>query len=160
MKKRRMRRDVIPTPAEFAVIRCGIQRSAARFNQRLSRESIEDLTQEVLLRLWKSGTEGKLRDRPAYVGRVMRSAIVDMVRIETAKKRKLGAAKFDPGAYLYRPAPTPEEILLAREEALGVLKRSPTLRRRVRSTVRHLKGSEWQDCHFGSLKSASGLVRV
>jgi DNA-directed RNA polymerase specialized sigma24 family protein len=94
--------------------------------------------QEVLLRLWRSGMEGKLRDRPAYVGRVMRSAMIDLVRLETAKKRKPAMATLDPGAYLYRPARNPEEIVLAREEALRVLRRSPVLPGRVRSAVRQL----------------------
>jgi DNA-directed RNA polymerase specialized sigma24 family protein len=138
MRKRRMRRDVIPTPSELAALRQRLQKTAVCFNQRLSRESIEDLMQEVLLRLWKSGTEGKLRDRPAYVGRVMRSALIDLVRLETAKKRKPAMVSLDPGAYLYRSVRTPEEIVLAREEALRVLRRSPVLRGRVRSAVRQL----------------------
>lgn len=138
MKKRRTRRDGIPMPCEFAALRRRIQGAAARFNQRLSRESIEDLLQEVLLRLWKSGREEKLRDCPTYVKRVAASAVVDLVRRETSQKRRPGAAKCDPGTYLYRSARTPEEIVLAREEALRVLRRSPMLRGRVRSAVRQL----------------------
>lgn len=155
MRKRRTRRDMIPTPSELGAVRRGIQKTAVRLNQRLSRESIEDLMQEVLLRLWRSGAESKLRDCPAYVGRVVTSTLIDMVREQSAQKRK-GVTTLDPGTRLHRRTRTPEEILLAREEALGVLKKNYALRSRVNTAVRCLN----RRVPLGSVGGASGLSRM
>lgn len=140
MRKRRTRRDTTPMPSEFAAVRRGIRRTATRLNCRLSRESIEDLMQEVFLRLWKCGTEGKLRDCPAYVGRVAASATIDMLRGQSAKKRReLSVAKLHPKAQPRQHARTPEEIVLAREEAWGVPRTNQPLRFRVKATLRRLE---------------------
>jgi DNA-directed RNA polymerase specialized sigma24 family protein len=126
-----------PTSSQLAAIRRSIKLTAARFHQWLSLECIEDLMQEVLLRLWRSGAEGRLHDCPAYVRRVAENATIDTLRSEGAKKRRVPTAMlFDPRSSPWRPPHTPEEILIAREEAQRVLATNCYLRQRVKSTVR------------------------
>jgi DNA-directed RNA polymerase specialized sigma24 family protein len=138
MKKRYARRDMAPTPVQLAAIRRTIMRTATRFHHWLPLECIEDLMQEVLLRLWKSGTEDRIRDCPAYVRRVAENTTIDTLRSQGAKKRRIPTALlFDPRSSPWRPPHTPEEILMAREEAQRVLAANPYLRRRVRSAMRH-----------------------
>lgn len=146
MRKRRVRRDMAPTPPQLAAIRRSIKRTAARFHQWLSLECIEDLMQEVLLRLWRSGTEDRLHDCPAYIRRVTENTTIDMLRSHGAKKRRVPTAMlFYPKISPWRPPHTPEEILIAREEAQHVLATNPYLRRRVRSAIRRHFPQEIED---------------
>lgn len=136
MRTRHARRDMALTPSQLAMLRRSIRRTAARFHQRLSVECMEDLMQEVLLRLWRSGAEDRLHDCPAYVRRVAENTTIDTLRSQGAKKRRIPTAMlFDPRSSPWRPPHTPEEILVAREEALRVLATNPYLRRRVRSAI-------------------------
>lgn len=143
MKKRRARRDMAPTPSQLAAIRRSIKQTAARFHQWLSIECIEDLMQEVLLRLWRSGAEDRLRNCPAYVRRVAENTTIDTLRRRGAKKRQtFQAAKPVLRASPWQPPHTPEEILIAREEAQHVLATNYYLRHRVRSAIRrHFLGA-------------------
>jgi DNA-directed RNA polymerase specialized sigma24 family protein len=137
MRKRHARCDMAPTPSQLAAIRRSIRRTAARFHQRLSHECIEDLMQEVLLRLWRSDAEDRLRDCPAFVRRVAENTTIDTLRRRGAKKRQsFQTAKFPPRVSPWQPPHTPEEILIAREEAQRILAANYYLRRRVRSTIR------------------------
>jgi DNA-directed RNA polymerase specialized sigma24 family protein len=137
MRERHARRDMAPTPSQLTAIRRSIQRTAARFHQWLSFECIEDLMQEVLLRLWRSGAEDRLRDCPAFVRRVAENTTIDTLRSQGAKKRRIPLAMlFDPRISPWRPPHTPEEILIAREEAQHVLATNHYLQQRVRSTIR------------------------
>lgn len=111
-------RDMAPTSAQLAAIRRTIRTSAARFNQRLSPECVQDLMQEVLLRLWRAGMEAKLNDRPGYVHRVAANVTVDELRRRGAKKRDVRrTVVVDMERLPLRSPPTPEEILIEREEA-------------------------------------------
>lgn len=129
--------DMALTELQLAAIRRSIKRTAADFCYRLSLECVEDLTQEVLLRLWKKGIEQRLLDCFPYLCRVAENATIDMLRSRSAKKRRpLSSVKFDPAIPQPRPSHTPEELLIAREEAARVMKANPRLRRRVTSTMR------------------------
>lgn len=129
-------RDAVPTPWQLAMLRGKIRETAARFHHRLSFECIEDLMQEVLLRLWRSGAEDRLRDSPPYVRRVAENTTIDMLRRKSAKKRQIPAAMLlDTRIEPWQPPSTPEEILIAREEARQTLAANPDLRRRVQSAL-------------------------
>jgi RNA polymerase sigma factor (sigma-70 family) len=120
-----------PTPAHIAAIRRSIVTTAAMFGHRLSAECIEDLVQEVFLGMWKSRAEGKLNCLP-YVRRVAANVTVDLLRSEGAQKRKRRRTmSLDIEARYWPPSRTPEEILIAQEEARELLATNRRLKRRV-----------------------------
>jgi RNA polymerase sigma factor (sigma-70 family) len=122
-------RTMAPTPSQLAAIRHSVRKTAARFEQRLSPECIEDLVQEVLLRLWKYHEEDKL-DSPAYVRRVTENTTIDMLRRRGARKRRAcHTEKLD--TEISQSLQTPEEIVIAREEAEQILEKDEALRKRV-----------------------------
>ena len=108
-------RDIAPTRRDLALIRDSIKKTALRFGERLSPDSIEDLVQDVFLRLWRLGAEKKLVTCPAYVRRVAVNVTIDAIRRTRAKKRTMRSRRSSVEA-LYPPTPNPEEIILAREE--------------------------------------------
>jgi DNA-directed RNA polymerase specialized sigma24 family protein len=125
-----------------ADIQCRIRSTVATFGVRLSAECVEDLVQEVLLRLWQYGAVDKLRTSPAYVRQVATNATIDSLRREGAKKRSTcQALSFDAAVLLWQPSRTPEEIVLAREEARQVLAKDRVLRKKVEREIRrqHVK---------------------
>src|SRR5688572_28795813 len=86
MRRAARRRDMAPTPEQLAAIRRTITATAARFG-RLSPEYIEDLVQEVFLRLWTSRAEDKLHCLP-YLRRVAANVTIDWLRRQSAQKRR------------------------------------------------------------------------
>lgn len=132
MGERHARRDAVLTPWQLGMLRGRIKETAARFRHRLSAECVEDLMQEVLLRLWRSGAQDRLRDSPSYVRRVAANATIDTLRRQSATKRRMPTAK----QLSWLLPQTPEEILMAREEAYLVLATNRYLRRRVRRAIR------------------------
>lgn len=136
---RRARRDMNPTPSQLANIREVIRKTAAHYARRLSPECVEDLVQEVLLRLWKFRAEEKLRDSPAYVNRVAHNTTIDMLRRYGAEKRRVvRIEKVDTGFLPWQSPHTPEQILIAREEAEQALEENRTIRTRVMRMMRQL----------------------
>ncbi len=125
------RRDMVPTPEHFTAIRRSITTTAARFGWRLSPEYIEDLVQEVFLGLWKSKAEDKLNCLP-YVRRVAANVTVDLLRLQSAQKRRWRRDMSpDLEKMLWRASRTPEEVLIEREEAQQTLATDRALKRRV-----------------------------
>jgi DNA-directed RNA polymerase specialized sigma24 family protein len=113
-----VKRDMAPTPAQLAAIRRTIRLTAARFNQWLSSDCVQDLVQEVLLRLWKCKMEEKLNSRPGYVHRVAANVAIDQLRRRGAKKRDVRrTVSLDVEVMRLPSPPTPEEILSEQEEA-------------------------------------------
>lgn len=87
-------------------------------------ESIDDLVQEVLLRLCKSGTLEKLVTCPEYVDQVTTHAVIDSIRRCRAQKRTVRPwARVDMKDLCGRRPRTPEELLIAREEFRLLIKR-------------------------------------
>jgi DNA-directed RNA polymerase specialized sigma24 family protein len=128
--------DLTPTPPQLAVIRGSIRRTAARFHQWLSAECVDDLIQEVLLRLLRSGTDEGLLNCPPYLSRVAANVTVDMLRSRGAKKRQAWpTTRLPPRLSPWQHSRTPEEIMLAREEARRVLKTNRYLRSRVTKAI-------------------------
>jgi DNA-directed RNA polymerase specialized sigma24 family protein len=120
-----------PTPEHLMAIRRTLTTTAARFGRRLSPECIEDLVQEVFLRLWKSRAEDKLNCL-SYVRQVAANVTVDSLRRQGAQKRRwcrhMGP---DLEKVLWRPSRTPEEVLIEREKAKQLLATDRALKRRV-----------------------------
>jgi DNA-directed RNA polymerase specialized sigma24 family protein len=132
MRKAARRRDMAPTPAHLAAIRRAITTTAARFGQWLSPECIEDLAQEVFLRLWKSRVEDKLHCLP-YVRQVAANVTIDLLRRQGAQKRRWSRhLSPDLEKALWQPPRTPEEVLIEREEAQQLLATDRALKRRVK----------------------------
>ncbi len=133
------RRDMTPTPAHVRAIERSVTATAACYHHRLTRQCVEDLTQEVFLRLWKLKAEAKLDHLP-YVRRVAQNVTVDMLRREGAQKRRPRRGILLPAAYvLCPPCLTPEDILLAREGAHLRLSKDPKLKWRVRHAMRRAR---------------------
>lgn len=124
------RRDMTPTPAHVRVIERMVTATAASYQRRLSPQCVEDLTQEVFLRLWRHQAEAKLDHLP-YVRRVAKSVTVDLLRREGAQKRRPRRGVLLPASMLRYSCRTPEDILLAREEARLCLAKDFSLRWRV-----------------------------
>ena len=136
MRRAARRRDMAPTPAHLAAIRRSITTTAAGFGRRLLPECIEDLVQEVLLRLWKSKAEEKLHCLP-YVRRVAANVTVDLLRRESAQKRRWRHHMSpDLEKVLWRPSRTPEEVLIEREETQQLLATDLALKRRMKWAVK------------------------
>jgi DNA-directed RNA polymerase specialized sigma24 family protein len=132
--------DIVLTAGGRAAIRQRVRSTAAMFGVRLSAECVEDLVQDVLLRLWKHRTKRNLHACLAYVRQVAVNATIDSIRRYGAKKRSawrtLGA-----DILLWQPSRTPEEIVIAREEARKILAKDKVLRKRVQREIRrkHLR---------------------
>jgi RNA polymerase sigma factor (sigma-70 family) len=88
---------------------------------RLSAECVEDLVQDVLLRLWQFGVLEKLGMCPAYVRRVAERIVIDAIRRRSAQKRR---GRSGPEEELSgNESRTPEELLLEREEVRLLVRR-------------------------------------
>jgi RNA polymerase sigma factor (sigma-70 family) len=87
-------------------------------------ESLDDLVQEVLLRLWKCGKLEKLMTSPEYVDQVATHAVIDVIRRCRAQKRTMRPwARVDLKDLCGSRPRTPEELLIAREEFRLLIKR-------------------------------------
>ena len=87
-------------------------------------ETVDDLVQEVLLRLWRSGKLGMLTTCPEYVDQVATHSVIDSIRRCRAKKRMVQPwARVDLKDLCGRRPRTPEELLIAQEEFRLLIKR-------------------------------------
>jgi len=109
-----------------------LQRMAAealgRVGQRPERHRVEDLVQDVYIRLLAGGRgfDPHRRRGPqvlAYLRRVVRSAAIDGVRAAGAAKRRAGDWLPSAAADLIDPGPDPEQRLLARDRRRRLLAR-------------------------------------
>ncbi len=99
-----------------ADIRQSVQSTATMCGVRLSAECVEDLVQDVLLRLWQFGVLGKLGTCPAYVRRVAERTVIDAIRRRSAQKRRARVGPLEAAGLSGTESRTPEEIVLEREE--------------------------------------------
>ncbi len=98
-----------------------IARARLRAHARTPTLDTGSLVHEAYLRFVKSGRL-RIEDRlhfHRWVGRVMRSVIVDMARKRTADRRGGGAAPVSLSSDLPVPAPGGEELVLRVHDALG-----------------------------------------
>ncbi len=129
-------RDMAPTPGQLVVIERTISKTARSFGHRLSPECVEDLVQEVFLRLWKSRAEKKLACIP-FVRRVAANVTIDSLRQRGAKKRRVRrtlSLQAEMSRW-YSPR-TPEEVLIEQEEAHQLIETDRVLRKRVERAMR------------------------
>lgn len=74
--------------ADLQYLIAWIVRGTARaFGVYLQEEDVEDMTQDVLLRLWERPPRRAAKHRRAYVCRVARNLTVDTLRFQSAAKR-------------------------------------------------------------------------
>jgi DNA-directed RNA polymerase specialized sigma24 family protein len=135
-------RDMAPTPAHLAAIRRAVALTAKSFGRRLSAECVEDLVQETFLGMWKSKAEDRLDSLP-YVRRIAANATIDLLRRQSAQKRKAHRSMVaDLQRLLVHPSRTPEDVLIEREEALQLVAADRSLKRRVRYAMKQYEKAQ------------------
>lgn len=104
------------SPDLLAGIRRRIRWTAALQGVSLQEDSAEDLTQDLLLRLWERGVPSEVENFPAYALRAASNLTVDALRRSRSKKRTSPTDTTDEGAVLGAPWPlTPEQIAIGRD---------------------------------------------
>ena len=104
------------SPDLHASIRRLIRWTAAVRGVRLQDDAIDDLAQDLLLRLWERGVPREVEDFPAYVLRAASNLTIDAVRRGRAKKREAPGSTDGEGAVLMAPWPaTPEQTAIGRD---------------------------------------------
>jgi len=125
-----------PTPGQLVVIQRTITKTAWSFGHRLSPECVEDLVQEVFLRLWKSRAEAKLVCVP-FVRRVAANVTIDSLRQRGAKKRRIRRTlSLEAEMARWHSHRTPEEALIEREEAQQLIETDRMFRKRVERAMK------------------------
>ena len=103
-------------PDLLAGIRRRIRWTAAVRGVRLQDDAIDDLAQDLLLRLWERGVPREVEDFPAYVLRATSNLTIDTVRRGRAKKREAPASAGAESAVLQALWPaTPEQTVIGRD---------------------------------------------
>jgi RNA polymerase sigma-70 factor (ECF subfamily) len=109
------------------------------------REEAEDVTQEVLVRLWRRGHEVVPEKIGPWLVRVTRNACIDAVR--RRKRRPQVAIDDEAGIELHEPAPGPERLAHAPQLGGSILQALETLTEPGRSVVilREIQGLSYQE---------------
>ena len=110
-----------------------------------NREEAEDVTQEVLVRLWRRGCDVVPEKIGPWLVRVTRNACVDVLR-----RRKGGSQVViddEAGNQLHEPAPGPERLAHASQLGGRILRALDTLSEPGRSIVilREIQGLSYQE---------------
>jgi RNA polymerase sigma factor (sigma-70 family) len=106
------------SPDLLAGIRRRIRWTAALRGVSLQEDAVDDLAQDLLLRLWERerGVPSEVEDFPAYALRAASNLTVDVLRRHRTKKRTAPTSTTDGGAVLGVPWPlTPEQIAIGRD---------------------------------------------
>jgi RNA polymerase sigma factor (sigma-70 family) len=99
-----------------ASIRRKIRWTAAARGVRLQDDAIDDLAQDLLLRLWERGVPREVEDFRAYALRAASNLTIDAVRRGRAKKREVPASLDSESAVLVSTWPaTPEQTVIGRD---------------------------------------------
>jgi RNA polymerase sigma factor (sigma-70 family) len=105
------------SPDLLAGIRRRIWWTARRSGVRLQDHAIDDLTQDLLLRLWERGVTSAVGDFRAYALCCAANLTIDCLRRRGAKKRSAPGTANGNGAELLPNWPaTPEETAIGRDE--------------------------------------------
>jgi RNA polymerase sigma-70 factor (ECF subfamily) len=110
-----------------------------------NREEAEDVTQEVLVRLWRRGRDVVPEKIRPWLVRVTRNACIDALR-----RRKGGSQVViddAPGIDLHEPAPGPERLAHSSQLGGKILRALETLSEPGRSVVilREIQGLSYQE---------------
>jgi RNA polymerase sigma-70 factor (ECF subfamily) len=124
-----------------------------------NREEAEDVTQEVLIRLWRRGHEVLPEKIGPWLIRVTRNACIDAIR-----RRKDGgrvAIDDEAGFELLEPAPGPERLVHSSQLGGRILRALDTLPEPGRSVVilREIQGLSYQEIGE-ALEMPTSSVRV
>jgi len=124
-----------------------------------NREEAEDVTQEVLVRLWRRGQDVVPEKIGPWLVRVTRNACIDAIR-----RRKGGSQVViddEAGVELHEPAPGPERLAHASQLGVRILRALDALSEPGRSVVilREIQGLSYQEiCE--ALEMPMSSVRV
>ena len=123
------------------------------------REEAQDVTQEVLVRLWRRGSEVVPEKIGPWLVRVTRNACIDAIR-----RRKGGSqvvSDDNVGIDLHEPAPGPERLAHASQLGGRILQALETLSEPGRSAVilREIQGLSYQEIGE-ALEMSMSSVRV
>ena len=103
-------------PDLLASVRRRIRWTAAVRGVRLQDDAIDDLAQDLLLRLWERGAPREVEDFQAYVLRAASNLTIDTVRRGRAKKREAPASLDAESSVLLSTWPaTPEQAVIGRD---------------------------------------------
>jgi RNA polymerase sigma-70 factor (ECF subfamily) len=110
-----------------------------------NREEAEDVTQEVLIRLWRRGHEVSPEKIGPWLVRVTRNACIDAMRRRKGGSRV--AIDDDAGIELHEPAPGPESLAHASQLGGRILQALDALSEPGRSVVilREIQGLSYQE---------------
>lgn len=110
-----------------------------------NREEAEDVTQEVLIRLWRSGHEVVPEKFGPWLVRVTRNACIDVMR--RSKGGSQVAIDDEPGIELHEPAPGPERLAHASQLGGTILQALDALAEPSRSVVilREIQGLSYRE---------------
>jgi len=110
-----------------------------------NREEAEDVTQEVLIRLWRRGHEVLSEKIGPWIVRVTRNACIDAIRRRKGGSRV--AIDDDAGIELHEPAPGPESLAHASQLGGRILQALDALSEPGRSVVilREIQGLSYQE---------------
>lgn len=110
-----------------------------------NREEAEDVTQDVLVKLWRRGHEVSLERVGPWLVRVTRNACIDTIR----RRKNGGRVDVDgeSGIELFERAPGPENLAYASQLGGRILKALETLSEPSRSVVilREIQGLSYQE---------------
>ena len=126
-----------PSPTSVLVIRTGasVRYALQTLGIRATREEVDDLIQETLLRLWTRYPKSWCRYPRRLTNRVALHILVDRLRFATAKKRDARkAVSLESAGAVSLDAPPMDDALVAREE----------LDERLRSCRAVLPPAHWQ----------------
>ena len=105
------------SPDLLARVRCRIRWTATVRGVRLQDDAIDDLAQDLLVRLWERGVPREVEDLPAYVLRAANNLTIDAVRRGRAKKREVPAStEGEKGALVAAWPHTPEQTAIGRDD--------------------------------------------
>ncbi|HEX4952666.1 MAG TPA: sigma-70 family RNA polymerase sigma factor [Thermoanaerobaculia bacterium] len=104
------------SPDLLVSIRRRIRWTAATWGVCLRADAVDDLAQDLQLRLWERGVPREVEDFPAYVLRAASNLTIDALRRRRAKKREAPTSPAGKSAVLGPPWPaTPEEMAIGRD---------------------------------------------
>lgn len=138
--------NLLPGPASYQqVMKTEFRNLVDQYRDRIytfalynlgNKEEAEDVTQEVLIRLWKHIDNVQMETLPAWMNRVTKNACIDVVRRRRAYQNRVVAIGEDEHLlYAHAPGPTPEAAAHASEIRVRIRDALTQLKEPYRSIV-------------------------